>query len=126
MAGHEYGQMMQAMADAQASAVRLRDLLTTENKRADDAIRREEVRESTTEAAEAEGDRYRLAWISARRRACDEANFGMDALALRDEEIARLKAELTHLRKSTCAAPRLECMGVEEDGDAVFRHIEDA
>jgi hypothetical protein len=39
-----------------------------------------------------ESDRYRLAWLSARRRAADEANFGMEALALRDAEIARLKA----------------------------------
>ncbi|WP_406161029.1 hypothetical protein [Streptomyces canus] len=37
--------------------------------------------------------RYRSAWLSARRRAADEANFGMEALALRDEEIRRLRAE---------------------------------
>ncbi|MGI5404157.1 hypothetical protein ACQEVG_32845 [Streptomyces sp. CA-135486] len=37
--------------------------------------------------------RYRLAWLSARRRAADEANFGMEALALRDAEIKRMKAE---------------------------------
>ncbi|MER5501347.1 hypothetical protein ABT096_29660 [Streptomyces sp. NPDC002561] len=48
-----------------------------------------------------ERDRYRLAWTYARRRAADEANFGMEALALRDEEIARLRAELDELRKST-------------------------
>jgi hypothetical protein len=39
-----------------------------------------------------ERDRYRLAWLSARRRAADEANFGTEALALRDAEIRRLKA----------------------------------
>ncbi|KUF18842.1 hypothetical protein [Streptomyces silvensis] len=38
-----------------------------------------------------ERDRYRLAWLSARRRAADEANFGAEALALRDEEITRLR-----------------------------------
>jgi len=52
--------------------------------------------------------RYRLAWLSARRRAADEANFGMEALALRDEviraqvdESARLRAfvdEVTQVR----------------------------
>ncbi|WNI28630.1 hypothetical protein [Streptomyces sp. ITFR-6] len=67
-----------------------------------------------------ERDRYRLAWISARRRAADEANFGMEALELRDAEIARLKAELADLRKSTCAAPQLEHVGTDEDG-AVYR-----
>jgi chromosome segregation ATPase len=41
-----------------------------------------------------ERDRYRLAWLSARRRAADEANFGAEALALRDVEVARLKVEL--------------------------------
>jgi archaellum component FlaC len=55
-----------------------------------------------------ERDRYRLAWLSARRRAADEANFGMEALELRDAEIARLKAELDNLRKSTHGAPELE------------------
>ncbi|MFE6493388.1 hypothetical protein [Streptomyces sp. NPDC057748] len=51
-----------------------------------------------------ETDRYRLAWLSARRRAADEANFGMEALALRDEEGARLRSELNELRKSTYGA----------------------
>jgi hypothetical protein len=61
--------------------------------------------------------RYRLAWLSARRRAADEANFGTEALALRDEEIRRLRAELDVLRKSTHGAPRLESMGSDEDGE---------
>lgn len=67
-----------------------------------------------------ERDRYRLAWLSARRRAADEANFGMEALELRDGEIRRLKAELETLRKSTYGAPRLERMGTV-DGDEVWR-----
>ncbi|MFJ3248350.1 hypothetical protein [Streptomyces sp. NPDC086782] len=61
--------------------------------------------------------RYRLAWLSARRRAADEANLGMEALELRDQEIARLTAELDALRESTHGAPRLEHMGSDEDGD---------
>jgi hypothetical protein len=43
-------------------------------------------------------DRYRLAWLSARRRAADEANFGMEALALRDEVIRAQVDEMTRLR----------------------------
>lgn len=61
-------------------------------------------------------NRYRLAWISARRRAADEANFGMEALALRDEEIRRIRAELEEVRRST-HAPRLEYAGEDEDGE---------
>lgn len=68
------------------------------------------------EAAESACDRYRLAWLSARRRAADEANFGMEALALRDEEIRRLRAELADPRKTT-HAPRLEFCGSDEDGE---------
>ncbi|MYY03085.1 MULTISPECIES: hypothetical protein [unclassified Streptomyces] len=37
-------------------------------------------------------DRYRLAWLSARRRAADEANFGMEALELKNAELERLRA----------------------------------
>lgn len=37
-------------------------------------------------------DRYRLAWISARRRASREANFATEALALQDAELRRLRA----------------------------------
>jgi len=40
-----------------------------------------------------ERDRYRLAWLSARRRAADEANFAMEALDLRAAEIARLTVD---------------------------------
>lgn len=47
-------------------------------------------------------DRYRLAWLSARRRAADEANLGMEALELRDEEgeVWLLATDGTKLRKS--------------------------
>ncbi|MFE7624275.1 hypothetical protein [Streptomyces sp. NPDC057509] len=65
-------------------------------------------------------DRFRLAWLSARRRAADEANFGMEALELRDAEIARLKAELADLRESTHATSELEYMGSDEEG-GVYR-----
>jgi hypothetical protein len=41
-----------------------------------------------------ERDRYRSAWLSARLRAADEANLGMEALELKDQEIRRLRAEL--------------------------------
>jgi hypothetical protein len=37
--------------------------------------------------------RYRAAWLSARRRAADEANFAMEALDLKAAEIARLTAD---------------------------------
>ncbi|MFD9442132.1 hypothetical protein [Streptomyces sp. NPDC060001] len=45
-----------------------------------------------------ERDRYRLAWLSARRRAADEANFGMEALELKRVEIHRLRDEGRRLR----------------------------
>jgi hypothetical protein len=71
--------------------------------------------------AEDEAARLRSAWTSARRRAADAYNFGGEALALRDEEIARLRAELTDLRKTFCGAPSLECVGTEEDGSTVWQ-----
>ncbi len=90
-----------------------------------------------------ERDRYRLAWLSARRRAADEANFGMEALDLerarqasfvaelqplvraRMEELRRLRqfkaeVEARDIREST-HAPRLECAGTEEDGGTVWQ-----
>lgn len=124
-------------------------------------------------AALADAARYRLAWLSARRRAADEANFAMEALELTRKEIARLRADRatvptlteaertmltyaldqaqeriwsddgftdedqaavillrrmadeaqqpeTALRESTHAAPELEHVGTDEDGD-VYR-----
>ncbi|MFJ6720521.1 hypothetical protein [Streptomyces sp. NPDC091259] len=68
-----------------------------------------------------ERDRYRSAWLSARGRAVDYFNFGAEALALRDKEIARLKAELSDLRKTFCGADALECVGEEGDGSTVWR-----
>ncbi|WP_435613271.1 hypothetical protein [Streptomyces sp. bgisy159] len=62
-----------------------------------------------------ERDRYRLAWLSARRRAADEANFGMEALELKQREITRLRALLDE-REST-HVPRLEFAGFDEDGE---------
>ncbi|KDQ65729.1 hypothetical protein [Streptomyces sp. NTK 937] len=63
--------------------------------------------------------RYRLAWLSARRRAADNARFLPEALALKDAEIARLRTELDTSRKSTYVSP-LECVGTV-DGDEVYR-----
>ncbi|MEV4971989.1 hypothetical protein [Streptomyces scopuliridis] len=42
--------------------------------------------------------RYRSAWLSARRRAADEANFATEALTLKDAEISRLTARLDAIR----------------------------
>ncbi|WDM16713.1 hypothetical protein J3S85_37745 [Streptomyces lavenduligriseus] len=67
-----------------------------------------------------ESVRYRLAWLSARRRAADEANFGMEALALRDAEIARLRAELE--QRQTFDA-RLALVGSDEDGEVWVSNI---
>lgn len=72
------------------------------------------------ERAREERDRYRLAWLSARRRDCVNSNHATEALELKSQEITRLRAELSS-RESTSAAPRLEYMGTEEDGGTVFR-----
>ncbi|WP_406324069.1 hypothetical protein [Streptomyces niveus] len=45
-----------------------------------------------------ERDRYRLAWISARRRASREANFAAEALAGQDAELQRLRAFVEEVR----------------------------
>jgi prophage DNA circulation protein len=84
-----------------------------------------------------ERDRYRLAWLSARRRAADEANMGMEALELKRDELRRVNDAFTRLtatladrsaevyrlraelREST-RAPRLEYAGEDEDGE-MFR-----
>ncbi|WP_405927884.1 hypothetical protein OG554_03545 [Streptomyces griseus] len=91
--------------------------------------------------------RYRLAWLSARRRAAEEANLGAEAVehlaADRDRwrrgheraeaqlhagrranaelhlELERLRAKLRDLRESTHGAS-LECVG-EVDGETVWR-----
>lgn len=44
-------------------------------------------------AALADRDRYRLAWLSARKRAADDFNNGVEALALKDAELAAEKAQ---------------------------------
>ncbi|MFD5161016.1 hypothetical protein ACFWMJ_23555 [Streptomyces hawaiiensis] len=68
-----------------------------------------------------ERDRYRLAWISARQRAADEANFGMEALELKEQELRRLRAELAELRQ-TFDAPRLEPLD-DGEGGQVWRLV---
>lgn len=88
-------------------------------------------------------DRYRLAWLSARRRAAKESVMAQEAVDwLRNErdmwragheraeaqlvherrENERLRAELEASRKTT-HAPRLECVGEDEDGQ-VYRLAE--
>ncbi len=69
-----------------------------------------------------ERDRYRLAWLSARRRAARESVMATEAVehltADRDrwrQRYERLAAELDASRKTT-HAPRLECVGADEDG----------
>ncbi|GAA1064705.1 hypothetical protein [Streptomyces asiaticus] len=39
-------------------------------------------------------DRYRLAWLSARRRAAEEAAFGADAVEHYERKLQQLRAEL--------------------------------
>lgn len=39
-----------------------------------------------------ERDRYRLAWLSARRRAADEANYATEALELKEREVTRWRS----------------------------------
>ncbi|MFG3014333.1 hypothetical protein ACGFZB_28720 [Streptomyces cinerochromogenes] len=67
--------------------------------------------------AQRSAQRYRLAWLSARRRAADEANFGMEALELKEQEIRRLRADLLAAERQTFDAPRLEHVGTDEDGE---------
>lgn len=69
-----------------------------------------------------ERDRYRLAYHSARRRAARESVMATEAVehltADRDrwrQRYERLAAELDASRKTT-HAPRLECVGEDEDG----------
>ncbi|MFE7399582.1 hypothetical protein [Streptomyces sp. NPDC057557] len=57
-----------------------------------------------------ERDRYRLAWLSARLRAADEANFGMEALELKAAEIARLKARLDAVHAYAASRATVEYM----------------
>lgn len=77
-----------------------------------------------------ESSRYRLAWLSARRRAADEANFGMEALAVKEQEIERLRFLFRHAQdradtlavavealRQTTDAPRLEYADEDEDGE---------
>lgn len=122
-----------AMVEARDAEIeRLRDLLRTESARANDAIDREQAAEQHAEELGEERDRYRLAWLSARRRDCENSLHATEALELKDAEITRLKAVMERRRpadcgetevpprKSTSADPRLECVGTEEDGGTVW------
>jgi hypothetical protein len=57
-------------------------------------------------------DRYRLAWLSARRRAADEANMGMEALELTRQEVERQRFLFRHAQDR---ADNLALAGVESD-----------
>jgi hypothetical protein len=59
-------------------------------------------------ASLAECNRYRTAWLSARRRSGTEAQYATEALELRDATIRRLKAELAKARQSTSATANPE------------------
>jgi predicted nuclease with TOPRIM domain len=87
------------VAEARAEVERLTSLVGYWEHRAEESDRLREHAGSLYEMfkrlRDEESDRserYRSAWLSARRRAADEANFGMEALELRDAEIRRLKA----------------------------------
>ncbi|MEO3974395.1 hypothetical protein [Streptomyces sp. CAU 1734] len=76
-------------------------------------------------------DRYRLAWLSARRRAADEANYGMEALDHYRAEIDRLRADVGRLREfaEEVDALRRRCKdGSEESArlDAALRPVNEA
>jgi hypothetical protein len=91
--------------------------------------------------AQQSAQRYRLAWLSARRRAAEETVMAQDAvdhlrtdrdrwrsghetaeaqLVWERRENARLRAELDDLRKTT-HGPRLECVGTDDEGAEVWR-----
>ncbi|MFI7096403.1 hypothetical protein [Streptomyces lydicus] len=112
-----------AMVEARdAEILKLKDLLRAENARANAAIDREEATEQHAEELADERDRYRLAWLSARRRDCLNSNHATEALELKDAEITRLRADLarsrpTENRESLRGTPRLEYMGADEDGE---------
>jgi hypothetical protein len=81
------------VAEARAEIERLRTLLTHESERADINC---DVATEWGQLAE----RRRLAWLSARRRAADEANMGMEALELKRAEIGRLDADKRALQSA--------------------------
>lgn len=81
-----------------AEIVRLQDLLRAENTRANAAIDREKTAEEHAYELEAERDRYRLAWLSARRRAAEEAMHGADAVEYYEAKIQQLRATLSDTR----------------------------
>lgn len=72
--------------------------------------------------ADARAARYRLAWLSARRRDWENSLHATEALELKNQEIARLRAELERSRpdenrESIHGTRRLEYMGADEDGE---------
>ncbi|WP_329168341.1 hypothetical protein OG709_30015 [Streptomyces sp. NBC_01267] len=83
------------VAEAQAEIERLTGLLVS--RRADNTADWTAVRAiQLMNEAGLQRDRYRLAWLSARRRAADEANHAAEALEWYRDEVSRLRAELEH------------------------------
>lgn len=103
------------VAEARAEVERLQGQFKT----AQDAVK---VAMRWLRDADIKRDRYRLAWLSARRRAVREAVMATEAVeyltADRDrwrQRYERLRADLDASRKTT-HAPRLEHVGDDEDG----------
>jgi hypothetical protein len=120
------------VAEARAEIERLRTLLTHESERADINC---DVATGWGQLAE----RRRLAWLSARRRAADEANFGMEALELLRAELAQAEAEhkafvaqltpimgkrMNELRRAHAFVAEVQAVrGACMDGDAYRSHL---
>lgn len=127
------------VAEARAEIDRLTSLVGYWEHRAEESCRAVETLEGVADSAIRERDvncevgrqwaglaeRYRLAWLSARRRAADEANYGLEALELKRQEISRLEAALDEVRKTT-HGPRLECVGPDGEGGEVWRVVDDS
>lgn len=72
-------------------------------------------------------DRYRLAWLSARRRDALNSQYATEALDERSQRVAELEAELQGLRKSTSGASSVTPARVKHIGRSWEDHpLEDA
>jgi hypothetical protein len=99
------------VAEARAEVERLTSLVGYWEHRAEESDRLREHAGSLYEMFERlrdeesdRSERYRLAWLSARRRAADEANFGMEALEFKDRWIAQITADRNRWRSGHEAA----------------------
>ncbi|MEU8840262.1 hypothetical protein AB0D97_14175 [Streptomyces roseus] len=77
------------------------------------------------ECAEAERDRYRSAWLSARRRAVDEFNHGAEALEMVRGDVHRLAEELRRHRDFADEVRRVrgKTMCAETPRDLLESHL---